>query len=287
MDDQSNREESALATVRALLQRFEHHVEEDGKLPSYRAYEEDLLDKALPSEADIDHYDFQINQGVAVLMILFVFAIPSFSFIRIALITTEDIAALLSLLAILTASFAAFLFYKLTIFLLQWMTDNKRASQNKQFWQAIRENCHNHLSYIEKIKKRDDREQDLKNDDSMKEVTITEVNIRENEPSIATGFDQSNNQLYLRVSNQLGTYINHMQKKGFSFVIKANLHAVADISLTQLKRMKYDTFFINVDGKTEEVPEEMMKNIYHRVALAYTLSKKEAQPILQGKSKRS
>jgi len=67
------RVECALNTVTSLTRRFRENFEK--KPISFDAYEEEILDKALPSEAESDKYEFFLNDNYQLYTTIFLIVI--------------------------------------------------------------------------------------------------------------------------------------------------------------------------------------------------------------------
>lgn len=279
--DRVSKEAEALETVESLLERFYKNIEAD-QLTSFSAYEEDILDKTLPDEDQIEQYDFQMHWAAGLLIGIIVYLIPSLILIRIVRVETAEWSINMFLLLLILALLAAFILYRISVSIIKKMTDYKRRIQQDKYWSDVRKKCRENVEDIERLQNMNASEEKLENKASIGSVILSGAEDGLNGLYVVKGTDETGKKYLFHASVKLGEYVRGMETKGWTCVLKGDKAYVSNLSLTQIKTGNYNMIFSDSDGATEKLPEKVLRNIFHRAGLSYMLSKKEAFSILTG-----
>lgn len=232
----------------------------------------------LPSEAEGDKYEFTLNDNYQLYTTIFLTVIlPTLLFIFYSAQIVEVISWFIFPILLL----GGYLQYRVCKYVINKLTHYNRQKKHEKYWKAVKQNCKTHLELIESLKIHQKYPEDKKQIRLFQRVIVTEIT-QGNSPLLSVlATDEQNQQHNFKVPTFLGSYIEDLMPKGFSFVIERDNIEITSISATQLIAGKYNFYFSDQRDEKEDPSKSVFYNIYYRLYMEYLLSHKDAWAIVK------
>lgn len=261
-------------TVTDLTDRFRENFGE--KPVIYDAYEEEMLDHALPGNGESDQYEFFLNDnyqfylilsGTVILPLIVYFYSREWIFDTFGWLTFPLLAV---------GGLLSYFFSKTII--LKVIHANRR-KQRKEYWLDVRRNCTNQAERIERLILNQKNQEH--SDRLVEKLTIKEVKDGPGMLPVILARDETGQGYELDVSNTLGTFLDRAMEKGKSVVIENPVTSGTSLSATELISKRSTMFVMDQNGEKSPLEKGMLYDLYHRVHVEYLLSHNDAWSIVK------
>ncbi|AOM84411.1 hypothetical protein [Salisediminibacterium beveridgei] len=261
-------------TVTDLTDRFRENFGE--KPVIYDAYEEEILDHALPRSGESDQYEFFLNDNYQFYLILFgTVILPLFLYFYYR----EWIADTFGWITFPLLAVGGLLIYLFSKTIILKVIHANRRKQRNAYWCDVRRNCTNQAERMERLIQNQNNQKHSER--RVEKLTIEEVKDGSGKLPVISALDETGQGYELDVPGALGAFLERVMGKGKSVVIENPVTSGKSLSATQLISKRSPMFVMDRNGEKSQLEKGMLYDLYHRLHVAYLLSHKDAWSIVK------